>query len=106
MIVLSLAGAHGKALLWPTPQPQKFVVAQLGTKPCLASPSSSVRLEIENVEGAANVAYMENGQTVWQDHVKAPVLRVAGNLKFSVLGLTDGSLIVGLTAKPAISIKL
>lgn len=71
-------------------------MAKLGSKQNLAGPASSVNLEVENLENAANVVCTEADSVIWRDKVKAPVLRAAGNLAFSALALTDGSLIVRL----------
>ena len=88
------SGTAGRGLMWPQSHPQKLIMVKLGTKDNLVGPSTLLRLEIENGEQSANIACSGNGTAVWRDRVKAPVLRATGNLNFSAVALTDGSLIV------------
>ena len=88
-------GTSGRAL-WPQPHPQKLMLVNLGTKDNLAGPGTPLRLEIENDEQSARIACSGSGAAVWRDQVKAPVLRATGNLNFSAVALTDGSLLVSV----------
>lgn len=84
--------------MWPQPTPQKLIMVNLGTKDNLAGQGTPLRLEVENGEQSASIVCSASGTAVWQDRVKAPVLRATGNLNFSAVALTDGSLIVSFAA--------
>lgn len=89
-------GTLSKGLVWPPPSPARLLLVNLGQRTGPAGPGGLLSLEIENLEGSASIVCTEGDKIVWRDHVKAPVLRAAGNIYFSAVALSDGSLIVCL----------